>query len=260
MISRGVDMTDTGHIGVKSYKSGSEKETEKKLVEYLKVCPIPEDQLLENLGLFLTPKNFSRMLFMHHIYQNIVPIPGVIMDFGTRWGHNLALFSCFRGMYEPFNRHRKVIGFDTFSGFPEITSEDGASDLMVPGNVSVSPNYREYLGGLMSLNERMSPLSHITKYEIVVGDATETVPQYLSHNPETIVALAYFDFDLYKPTKIVLEAIKDRLVQGSVIGFDELNDHDSPGETLALKEVFGLGNVKLQRLPFASRASFLVVA
>ena len=45
------------------------------------------------------------------------------MDFGTRWGNNMALFSIFRGMYEPFNRHRKIIGFDTFSGFPSINEK-----------------------------------------------------------------------------------------------------------------------------------------
>jgi hypothetical protein len=49
------------------------------------------------------------------------------------------------------------------------------------------------------------------------------------------------------------------LVKGSVIGFDELNDPDSPGETVALMEVFGLNNIKLKRYPYASRTSYFVV-
>jgi hypothetical protein len=85
------------------------------------------------------------------------------------------------------------------------------------------------------------------------------LPKYLEKNPETIIALAYFDFDVYEPTKICLEAIKPRLVKGSVLGFDELNDPDSPGETLALMEVFGLNNINLKRFPYASRTSYFVV-
>ena len=73
------------------------------------------------------------------------------------------------------------------------------------------------------------------------------------------MALAYFDFDLYKPTRKCLEAIKPCLVKGSVLGFDELNDPDAPGETVALKEVFGLNNVRLRRHSRVSRTSYFVV-
>jgi hypothetical protein len=48
-------------------------------------------------------------------------------------------------------------------------------------------------------------------------------------------------------------------VKGSVVAFDELNDPDAPGETLALMEVVGLRNIRLQRLRYTSRASFFVV-
>jgi hypothetical protein len=246
-------------IGIKSYKSADERSFDTRLQDLLQTSPIPREQLLENLGLFLNPKNFSRMLFMHHIYSQIIDVPGVVFDLGTRWGQNLSLFSTFRGMYEPFNRHRKLVGFDTFSGFPSVSSEDGTSDLMRSGNVSVTDDYISYLDELMTIQEQMSPLSHIKKFELIAGDATKTVPAYLKENTETIIALAYFDFDLYEPTKICLEAISDRLVQGSIVGFDELNDPDSPGETVALMEVFGLRNIKLRRWPNASRASYFVV-
>ena len=79
--------------------------------------------------------------------------------------------------------------------------------------------------------------------------------------PETSTDLrvAYFDFDLYEPTKKCLELIRPRLTKGSVIGFDEANDPDSPGETLALMETFGLNAVRLKRYPHASRVSYFVV-
>ena len=245
--------------GVFVSKSSNEQSAEEELVQHLKNCPIPQDQLLENLGLFLTSKNLSRILFMNHIYQQIVSVPGVVMDLGTRWGQNAALFATFRGIYDPFHRHRKIVGFDTFSGFPSVAPEDGTGQLMSVGNVTVTEDYDEYLTGILATQEKLSPLEHLKKFEIVKGDASVEVPRYLENNPETIVALVYFDFDLYEPTKVCLEALRPRLVKGSVVGFDELNDAGSPGETLALMETFGLRNIKLRRFPHASRCTYFVV-
>jgi hypothetical protein len=146
------------------------------MLELLRTCPIPDAQVLENLGLYLHPKNLSRILFMHQIYQEIVEVPGVVFEYGTRWGQNIALFSAFRGIYEPFNRHRKIVGFDTFAGFPGLTPEDGASDLMREGNLAVTENYGRYLDEILSVQEAMSPLSHIKKFELVVGDAVPRRP------------------------------------------------------------------------------------
>jgi hypothetical protein len=85
------------------------------------------------------------------------------------------------------------------------------------------------------------------------------VPRYLKDHPETIVSLAIFDFDIYKPTKAALQAIKPHLCKGSVLVFDELCDDIFPGETVALNEVFGLNNVRIQRLPMTARVSYLEV-
>ena len=85
------------------------------------------------------------------------------------------------------------------------------------------------------------------------------IESYLTTNPETIIALAYFDLDLYEPTLKCLTAIRDRLTRGSVIVFDELNEHVFPGETLALKEVFGLDRYSIRRFPHNARASYLII-
>lgn len=245
--------------GVKSYSSEQEQNTHQTLIDLFKQCPIPEDQIFSNLGLFLNSKDLARILFMDHIYKQIIEVQGVVMDFGTRWGQNMAIFTALRGMYEPFNRHKKVIGFDTFKGFPKLSPKDGGSDLMKLGNVSVTAKYEEYLDEIMKSHESANPLSHIKKYEIIKGDASLEIKKYLKEFPETIIALAYFDFDIYLPTKECLQAIKPRLVKGSILAFDELNDHDSPGETAALIETFGLNNIRLKRYQYTSRTSYFIV-
>lgn len=219
--------------------------------------PLPEDEVLANLGLFINRQNLSRILFMNEIYKKIINVHGVVMEFGVRWGQNLALFESFRGMYEPFNINRKIIGFDTFEGFPQVHEKDG--NLNKVNDYQVTDRYEEYLEKVMEYHETESPIGHIKKYEIVKGDATKTLITYLERNPETLIAFAYFDFDIYKPTKVCLELIKSRLTKGSIIGFDELNHPNFPGETLAFIEVFGANNYRLHRSNLTPYMSYLII-
>ena len=246
-------------FGGMNYGSEEENNARFSFLDLYENSPIPGDQVLANLGLYLNSKTLSRILFMDFLYRQAIDVQGVIMDFGARWGQNMSLFASLRGIYEPYNRHKKIIGFDTFSGFPSVSEKDGNSEMISKGNVSVTSDYLPYLDKLMQCQESDNPLGHIKKYDFVVGDACVGIGDYLTKYPETIVALAFFDFDLYEPTKACLEAIRPRLVKGSVLGFDELNDHDSPGETAALMETFGLNNVKLKRYRYASRVSYFIV-
>ena len=193
---------------------------------------------------------------MNHLYKQIVDIHGSIFEFGTRWGNNGALFSSLRSIYEPFNRHRKIILFDTFEGLKNIHNLDGKNEMMFEKSLSTSKGYEKFLESIMKTHESLNPLSHIKKFEIVKGDASKEINNYLNENNEIIISLAYFDFDIYKPTKDVLKAIMPRLCKGSILAFDELNDADAPGETIALMEEIGLNNIKLERFRYASRVSF----
>jgi len=252
-------MVNAQQLDIKSYADSSEQVARQQMVDLLSQTSIPPEQLLGNLGLFLESKNLARLLFMDFMYRQIISVQGVIMEFGVRWGQNLGLFSALRGIYEPFNRHRKIVGFDTFSGFPSIHEKDGHSSMMVNGQLAVSPNYKETLQQVLSVHESLNPLAHIKKNELCAGDVVEELPKYLTRCPETIVAMAYFDLDLYEPTVKCLEQLRPRMTKGTVLGFDELNDPDSPGETLALMEVFGLNHLRIQRFPFASRVSYVVL-
>lgn len=229
-----------------------ERSLREQFFKLFKECPIPDNELLSNIGLFIRRQILCRMLFMNELYIKIVNIPGVVIEFGVRWGQNLSLFESFRGIYEPFNQSRKIIGFDTFKGFPSVDNKDGNAEIAKKGAYSVTEKYEEYLMKVMDYHEKEAPMSHIKKYELIKGDATVEIDNYLKNNPETIIAFAYFDLDLYKPTKKCLQTIKGYLTKGSIIGFDELHLHQFPGETLALKEVFGLDRYKLIRSPYST--------
>lgn len=257
-ISQMADIKTEKHDAI-VLSSQSEKDLQRKFVDLLKQAPLPDDEILPNLGLFLSSKALSRVLFFYEIYRKIVHTHGVVMEFGVRWGQTLSLLAALRGIFEPFNRHRKIIGFDTFAGFKGMSDKDGALCKTVDGSFSVSEGYQGYLETVLGLQEALNPISHLKKFELVSGDATETIPAYLKRHPETVVSLAIFDFDIYRPTKAALEAIKPHLFKGSVLVFDELADDIFPGETIALREVFNLNDLKIERLPMTARVSYVVL-
>lgn len=235
----------------------SEKNRWSALASKMRCSPIPDSELPFNIGLYTNRIALSRILLIEKIYRMIVPVHGVVMEFGVRWGQNLSLFTNCRGIHEPFNHNRKIVGFDTFCGFPSVDAKDGLN--FEAGAYSVTSGYFNELESLLKAHEADSPIPHKTKFELVAGDATKTVPEYFVKNPHTIVALAYFDFDIYQPTKVCLETILPRLTRGSIIAFDELNCPEFPGETLAVIETIGLSKYALQRDPSNPTVSWMCI-
>jgi len=239
--------------------SGQEKDAEQQLVACLKETPIPDRELLANYGVYTPSRSLARLLFFYEVYQKVLHTHGVAIEFGVRWGQTLSWLVSLRSILEPFNRHRKILGFDTFTGFKGVAAKDGASHGCREGDYAVCRDYAVRLDEILRLQERLNPMAHIKRFELVKGDATTSVPRYFRQHPETVVALAIFDFDIYKPTRAALKAVKPHLMKGSILVFDELCDDIFPGETLALREVFGLNNVRVQRLPMTSRLSYVEI-
>ena len=227
------------------------------LLELMRNSPIPDEELINHIALFLDRRVLSRFFFIQEMYEKFLDIHGSIFEFGVRYGQNLSLFTSMRGIYEPFNYNRKIVGFDTFEGFPEMDSKDD-NTRWKKGDYSVPENYEAYLDVVLKKHESMAPIEGIKKFELVKGDATKTVKEYLKNHQETIIAFAYFDFDIYAPTKECLEAIVPHLSKGAVLGFDEINDPLWPGETAALREVLGTNNFKIIHSKFRANAGYLI--
>lgn len=68
------------------HESEMEKEARKEWMEKFKTCPVSEDELFSNLGLFTNSKDIARILFMNNLYTQILDVPGVVMEFGVKWG------------------------------------------------------------------------------------------------------------------------------------------------------------------------------
>jgi hypothetical protein len=242
-----------------TYGSNEQKDARAKLLAHFKNTPIPDDEMLVNLGLYLRSNILAKYFYLNELYEKSLEIPGIVVEFGTWWGANLAVFNSLRSIHEPYNISRKIVGFDTFKGYESISEADGNSSYVADGGYSVTNGYEKYLEEMLDLHEKDNVLAHVKKHELVKGNVLETIDLYLKKNPETIIALAYFDLALYEPTKKCLEAIRPHLVRGSVLAMDELNNHDFPGETIAVKEVFGLDRYKIIKSKFLPDRSYIVI-
>lgn len=251
-------------MGKKKYKivvKGSDKEQQgrSRLLEHFKNCGIPDDQLLVNLGLYFRSTLVAKTLYLNELYQRILPVPGIIMEFGVWWGANMAMMMNFRNVCEPYNYTRKIVGFDTFEGYPSVSANDGSSQYAEVGGYAVPADYEAVLDSVLDSHEQDNVMSHIKKHELVRGDVTKTLDKYLKKNAHTIIALAYFDLALYEPTKHCLKAIRPYMVPGSIIAMDELNDPDFPGETVAFREVFAKENYEIVRSKYLPDRAFIVL-
>jgi len=242
-----------------SNQSSAEDENQSLLEELL--VSLPAGERLRNLPIALRQKDLAHILFMADIYKQIINVPGYIAEFGVMWGRNINLFHCLRECFEAYNHTRHILGFDTFTGFVDVSDQDTAPTTAAMrhciGDYSVPTGHDAVLANILDTQESISHLSHIKRSALIKGDVRTTLPSYLNENPHALFALCYLDLDLFEPTRDVLSAIKPRLVKGSVLVFDEVLNPDYPGETIALGEVFG--DVALRRGPLSGWKTYFVV-
>jgi hypothetical protein len=209
---------------------------------------------VKNLNLWQSPTFVMRLMVFDRLYHLINEVQGSIYLFGLKWGRDMVLFQILRSILDVHNPYRHIVGFDTFSGHVGTDPErDGDEDLVQPGSFSVSADTAEWLTELVKIH-----FDHVGGglVQIMPGDVRLTVPARLATNSHELVALAYFDMDLYEPTRKALEAILPRMPKGGVIAFDELNSALYPGETKAMLDV--LGRVEVRRFPYLEQSYVIV--
>ena len=117
------------------------------------------------------------------------PATGLALEFGVYSGTTLEIIAKLR--------NGEVYGFDSFEGLPE--------------------DWRSTFGaGTFAVDE----LPQVPGAELVVGWFDDTLPAFLDEHPGQ-VSLLHIDGDLYSSAKTVLDLCGPRLVEGSIVIFDE---------------------------------------
>jgi hypothetical protein len=216
---------------------------------------------LEQFSKYVTRQTLARFLALYEIFKLALEVQGDVIEGGVNWGGGLMSFAHLSAILEPVNMQRRVIGFDTFSGFPSIAPPDLSTAVASPERHEggyAADAYNDLLE-CIELYDANRAIGHIAKIVLVKGDATETIPKYVDENPHTVVSLLHLDFDIYEPTMAALDHFVPRMPKGAVIVFDELNHPAWPGETRAVAEKLKLGSMRIRRFPFEPHISYATI-
>jgi hypothetical protein len=231
----GVYVIDT-HALIEHTAAPEQLDARKELLEMFEQHPMsPQDELF-NIGLFVRSGVLAKFLVMNDLYKRFLNVPGLLMEFGVWFGQNLVLLENLRAIWEPFNKFRRIVGFDTFSGYPDRLGYNTGEE------------YESYLARLLKVHQRCNIYGHQKiNHELIKGNVCVTVPQYFKDNPGAIVAFAYFDIGPFDPTYAALKALKPHLAPGAVLLMDQFTWPEEPGEAEAFKAVFGQTGYRIEK-------------
>jgi hypothetical protein len=214
---------------------------------------------IENFPKYVRRQNLTRFLALYEIFKQVLPVKGSIIECGVNHGFGLMTWAKLSTILEPVNLTRRIYGFDTFAGFPDVSDRDNsaASSHVKAGDLAVDS--KEELEELVEIYDSTRFIGHVSKVQLIKGDAALTIPDFIERNPHLLVSLLFLDFDLYEPTKAALDAFLPRMPKGAIVAFDELDNPLWPGETLAMLEKNAVRRLKLQRLEFDPYIAFAVL-
>ncbi|MCW3079346.1 TylF/MycF/NovP-related O-methyltransferase [Segetibacter sp.] len=222
--------------------------------------PLSVSSKLQNFAKYVRRQDLSRFLAKHELFKLQLDLPGSIIECGCFQGGGTLAFAQLSAIYEPYNHTRKIIGFDSFAGFPDVSEKDkNFHRNYEKGDLKVYEGIEEEITQAVDLYDKNRPLNHLPKIELVKGDALIEIPNFIKQNQHLIVSMLYLDFDIYEPTKLALEHIVPRMPKGAVLAFDELNAKVFPGETVALLETLGIRNVRLRKTMFDAYISYAII-
>lgn len=190
-----------------------------------------------------TPRfNLARFLTHYEIFKKIIDVPGVIIDLGVFRGSSTFTWAKLCEIYCPTDIRKTVFGFDTFSGFTQISSEDGPENPqqdVVPGGYFGGTSIEEDLILAQKAMNHDRHLKHKNRIEFIKGDVCKTVPQFVAEKGNGLrIALLNLDLDLYEPTRVALENFVPQMARGGVIIVDEYAVDTFGGETKAVDDYF----------------------
>ncbi len=216
-----------------------------------------EDKI-KNFPKYVSRKYVARFLVQNELFKKQIGIKGSIVECGVHQGGGLLTWGKLSSIYEPHNYHREVIGFDTFEGFPSVSKQKDKSKGAYKKNFSEKVDIIKDIELVSKFLDSERSIKNKKKIKLVKGDANYTIPKFIKKNSHILISLLYLDFDIYEPTKTALKYFYSRIPKGGIIAFDELNNSDWPGETLAVLEELNLKKHKIENFYFEPNISYII--
>lgn len=154
-------------------------------------------------------------------WSDVVPevkIDGLWMEFGVFRGRSIQRISSLT--------QNTVWGFDSFDGLHEHWDDDNPKGVYssagkIPEGAIVGDNHSMFDSSPTRKIEPWNP-----NVKLIKGYFEDVLPSFLNEHKEK-AAFIHIDSDLYSSCVTVLNHLKPRIVNGTIICFDELLDYPS---------------------------------
>lgn len=180
----------------------------------------------------------KRFLAHTELFKLTLEVPGDIAELGVFRGLGLLTWANLLEAFAIGNRTKVVYGFDNWQGFTDFAPADGAPNESAGKIVGgFNPGgFREELENALKIFDADRFVGWKPRVQLINGPIEDSLPHFLNANPGVRFSLVHFDCDLYRPTKVGLEALWSRVSRGGILLFDEYAIKEWSGETQAVDE------------------------
>lgn len=207
-------------------------------------------ELLSNIAGFQTQLDGKRSVFLKSVFKKVEHLEGDVVECGLG---RLRTLSILADLIRQEKKNRKLYGFDSFLGFPEVSSID-----LGEGNEKLKK------GDWSVLLE-----SHVTPLLMARGVSAEFIEKSLfvkkGFFSETLknceikkICFLHLDVDLHDSYKTCLNELFPKIVTGGVIAFDEYDSPSDlkkwPGAKIAIDEFLKNKKIKIKKEIFSKKA------
>jgi hypothetical protein len=239
--------TEPKFDGTKKYTK--DQEIENRLRDLFAKYQISPVEIINCFPIYARRTVIKKFLAHYELFKLTMNLPGDIVELGVFRGQSLMTFANFLESRNIGDRTKKVWGFDNFQGFSNLKPEDGPNydqSHKVEGGFSPAKFYDELLE-VIDIFDADRFVGWKKRIELIVGNVTETIPEFVSKNPGLRISLLHFDIDLYEPTLVGLEHLYPLVVPGGVVIFDEYGILEWSGESKAVEEYFKGQKIELKK-------------
>lgn len=198
---------------------------------------------------FSKPTRVNKFLAHYELYKMILNLPGDVFEMGVFKAGTMIRWASFRQLLEN-SFSRRIVGFDTFGAFPTKGVE-------LDVDLEYVEAFSSWAGDGLSRAQVEEVLCRkgFKNIELLEGNVTDTLPQFVMNNPACRIALLHLDLNVKEPTKFALEALYDRVVPGGLIVIDDYTT--VVGATEAIDDLVAKKGLKIEKLSFHSVPAFI---
>jgi Macrocin-O-methyltransferase (TylF) len=195
-------------------------------------------------------QRIGKLLAHHELFKMSADIEGAIIECGLFKGASFIRFAVYRNLFLN-SGSKKLIGFDSFGKFPDAKFEP---------DIKMRFDFVKECGEESISTEQLMEIlkfKHCDKnVELIAGDITKTIPDYIAKNPDLKISLLNLDVDLYEPSVTILEHLYPRLQKGGILILDDYGIY--PGETKAAEDYFKDKKVTIKKFPYSMTPNYLI--